>query len=444
MSAAPPPRPTLETPDAYVGHDASDGYTGTPLGVAFVGSDGYTAAPHRHPLDDALAWLERFVAPLHTRDLHLLALWAAHTHVVTKLGTTPRLAITSPLPASGKTTCLEHLARLSHSPVHMGAVSTPAMLARIVDVEPRTLLLDEVDRNLRPDREGVADLIAILNAGYKKGGTRPVLVPSKGGDWTVKEMQTYAPVAMAGISPNLPDDTRSRTVNVVLLPDAAGVVEDSDWEVIEDEARTIGDALAAWADSLDVLPTVELPEWARGRTKERWRPLLRVAVAAGGEWPARCQALMTNEHEEAQQDQADGLTREHAHVALVRDIAAAWPSGATSWVTPDMAAAMRVQHPDRWGPNDRYPSGLTEQRLGRILSRDFGLRTERNSDGSRLGYLAEPFSTLCTRLGVPPPGVTVEAVDTAETDTCRRCRAALTEADRLVGAITCTDCEATS
>jgi hypothetical protein len=47
-------------------------------------------------------------------------------------------------------------------------------------------------------------------------------------------MSTYAPVAMAGNSPRLPDDTRSRAIRIPLLPDLDGTVEESDWEHIED------------------------------------------------------------------------------------------------------------------------------------------------------------------------------------------------------------------
>ena len=57
------------------------------------------------------------------------------------------------------------------------------MLTRLLAAGPRTLLIDEVDRNLNPDREGVADLLAVLNSGYKRGATRPVLVPAAGSGW---------------------------------------------------------------------------------------------------------------------------------------------------------------------------------------------------------------------------------------------------------------------
>lgn len=73
------------------------------------------------------------------------------------------------------------------------------MLARLLDVSLRTILIDQADRALRPEK-GVADLLAIINSGYKTGGTRPVLVPDKDSGWTVKEMTTFAPVALAGNS----------------------------------------------------------------------------------------------------------------------------------------------------------------------------------------------------------------------------------------------------
>ena len=95
--------------------------------------------------------------------------------------TTPRLLIESPVPESGKTTVLEHLERLCVQPIQMATVSSPAMITRVLDNGVRTLLIDEADRSLSPDKPGIDDLIAVLNSGYKKGATRPVLVPSQRG-----------------------------------------------------------------------------------------------------------------------------------------------------------------------------------------------------------------------------------------------------------------------
>jgi hypothetical protein len=115
--------------------------------------------------------------------------------------------VDSPIPESGKTTVVEHLHRPCFRSVQMASLSSPALLTRMHDAEQRTILIDEADRSLNPDKEGVADLLAVLNSGYKRGGTRWVLVPAKGGQWEVNEMPTFAAVAMAGNNPNLPEDT---------------------------------------------------------------------------------------------------------------------------------------------------------------------------------------------------------------------------------------------
>ena len=196
-------------------------------------------------------WLATYICTVTDADLDLLTLWAAHTHLVAETYTTPRLQIDSPIPESGKTTCLEHLQRLSMRSVQMASLASPALLTRMLDAEQRTILIDEADRSLNPEKEGIAELLAVINSGYKRGATRPVLVPGKGGKWEVREMPTFAAVALAGNSPNLPEDTRSRIIRVLLLlPDLNGTVAESDWELIEADAAALHDALAAWADQV--------------------------------------------------------------------------------------------------------------------------------------------------------------------------------------------------
>ncbi len=52
---------------------------------------------------------------------------------------------------------------------------------------------------------------------------------------------------MPGNAPNLPDDTRSREIRVLLMPDLDGSIDDSDWEFIEHEATELHDQIAAFA-----------------------------------------------------------------------------------------------------------------------------------------------------------------------------------------------------
>ena len=121
------------------------------------------------------AWLTRFVCTVDESDLDLLTLWAAHTHLCVKTFTTPRLVLDSPVPGSGKTTVLEHLYRLCLHPVQMASLSSPALLTRMLAAGMRTVLIDEADRSLNPDKEGVNELLAVLNVRLqaRRNETRP-------------------------------------------------------------------------------------------------------------------------------------------------------------------------------------------------------------------------------------------------------------------------------
>lgn len=398
-------------------------------------------------LDEVREWFATFICPLSDLDLDLLTLWSAHTHFVDKSYTTPRLVIDSPLPESGKTTTLEHLERLCLNPMQMASLSSPAMLARLLDAGMRTLLLDEVEKNLRPDKPGVEDLLAVLNTGYKRGGSRPVLIPDGKNGWTTKAMPTFSPLAMAGISPQLPDDTLSRTVTVMLLPDDSGLIEDSDWEFIEPDAIVLAERLAGWA--ADMAETVEannqpeLPEGCRGRAKEKWRPLKRVADAAGGRWPAVCTELIERDLENREHDREEGLMTERPSIALVRDIVATWPPNVTHWPTDEICQTLTDRYPERWGPSERYPKGLTTQRIGRYLGKQWHVRSVRQPrDGVKVrGFLHGDLHRLASRAGVisNPPKETGPTGPTDPTGTTKPCATCHTE-PRTPGHATCETC----
>lgn len=374
----------------------------SPVGsVASVGPVGYQG----EVLDRVRKWFGRFVLTVHDADLDVLTLWAAHTHLAVETYTTPRLVIDSPIPGAGKTTVLDHLSRLCLRPVQAASLSSPAMLARLLDRELRTILIDEVDRNLNPKRDGVEDLIAVLNAGYKRGATRPVLVPTKDG-WDVREMPTFAPVAMAGNAPNLPEDTRSRTIRVLLLPDLEGRVEASDWEEIEIDAADLGAALAEWAEMVrEAVRTIRppMPDGCIGRSKERWAPLRRVAEVAGGRWPETADALIHRDLHEAAMDREDGMVTTPPAVALLRDIYEVWTPTVdfipTSRLVPDLIA----HNPRMWGAESPYGKALTFQRLGRMLAQGFKVNSSRQGDGPR-GYYRQSIAPVWRRMGVLPPG----------------------------------------
>ncbi|MDK9627919.1 DUF3631 domain-containing protein [Propionibacterium freudenreichii] len=356
-------------------------------------------------LDDVRAWLARFVFPMRESDIDVLTLWAVHTHVCQETYTSPRLLIDSPMPGSGKTTTLEHLQRLCLKPVQMASVSSPALLTRMLKDGPRTLLIDEADRSLDPKKDGVGDLIAVLNSGYKRGATRPVLVPVKGGGWEAEEMPTFAPVAMAGNNPALPDDTRARCIRVLLLPDNQGHCDESDWEIIEDDARRLGSRLADWAEHhRDQIRNSrpDLPEGVTGRARERWLPLKRVAVAAGGRWPQTADNLAVYDREQMKADLADGLVRERPAMLLLRDLARYWPESTAHWPSQAIRDTLIRENPDMWSRDSPFGRDITTKRLGKMLAQGYGVHSRQLRRGGPRGYVRRELEPVWHRMGMTP------------------------------------------
>lgn len=366
----------------------TDTYVIPPPVDGLDGSDGSGGLAVRGVLNRLDDWMARFIRTTSAEDIHLLSLWAAHTYVCMETYSSPRLQLDSVMPGSGKTTVLEHLHRFTNHPVQAASLSSPALLARMLDKGIRTILIDEVDRSLDPKKPGVEDLIAILNSGYKRGATRPVLVPSKGGEWDVKEMPTYSPVAMAGNAPHLPDDTRSRCIRVLLMPDLHGTVESSDWEDLEEDAALLQAELQAAMDGCrDLVKAArpELPEGCTGRMREKWNPLARVAAVAGGEWPGIVAVLIRRDMEEQQMERDDGLANLPPRVHLLHDLATIWHESEPFIPTAQIIAKLQTEDPDRWGITSIRGKPLTAQGMGRMLSQ-MKVYAGKDNTGNVRGY----------------------------------------------------------
>ena len=240
-------------------------------------------------IDDLAEWFATYV---YTRTPHayiVLALWVVHTHTIEMVSTTPRIQVTSPQPGCGKTTLMEHLHRLVMNS-EMGSHATPPLICRIVNIQQTTLLLDETDNLMNPKKEGVGDLTALLNAGYRKGQPQARLVQKSKNDantdgdgWAVVRHKTYAAVALAGIGHHLPEALTSRCIQIELDRARAGQVTETDWDECELAAWALRDRIAAHADAIAddfSKPKPDVPG-LHGRPREVWMPLLQLANIAG-------------------------------------------------------------------------------------------------------------------------------------------------------------------
>lgn len=364
-----------------------------------------------HPADDLRNWLATYVSTMHEEDLDILTLWILHTHFIGELFTTGRLLLDSPVPESGKTTVLEHMSYLALDPVQASSISSGSLIPRLLDSRPRTILIDEADRALSPDNPNAKEIIATVNTGYKRGGSRPVLIPTEGGGWEAKEMSTFGAVAMAGNNPELAADTRSRTIRVLLMPDTLGTVEESDWEFLEPDAHDLKEKIASWAaDNGETLRTLrpEMPEGVKGRLRECWSPLIRVGALCGDGWQRRAEHLAVRALEFRRAEVESGLRADPPKILMLRAMYDNWPEGEERWQTEDIIAMLAAENPSLW-EEDRFKGQkrVTAQAIAKTLSGSFGLRTRQGTtraDRSR-AYHRSDFDPVFVRMGIAPPPI---------------------------------------
>jgi hypothetical protein len=151
---------------------------------------------------------EQYVA-LEPHEYVVVALWALHTHTYYQFALTPRLALRSAYPDSGKTTVLNLLERLTRHAKKYAAI-TPAVLYHLVDQTHPTLLIDEAD-NLSLGLQANGRLRAVFNAGHENGGKIAILERGK-----PREFSVFAPLALAlpknyGV---LPETLDSRCITI--------------------------------------------------------------------------------------------------------------------------------------------------------------------------------------------------------------------------------------
>jgi len=239
-------------------------------------------------LDTVHTFIKRFVAFPSPACIDTVTLWAAHAHMVEHFHTTPRLAMLSPEPESGKTRVLEILDLLTPRPMLVFSPSVAAIFRKLAQ-EQITLLFDEVDTifTKRGKDDQNEDLRALLNAGYRRGASIPRCV---GPRHDVEEFAVFAAVALAGIG-DLPDTIMTRSIVIKMRRRTTReVIEQYRVRLHEQEGHALRDQLADWAELVGsaagkAFPL--LPEGVTDRRAEAWEPLIAIADAAGGTWSER-------------------------------------------------------------------------------------------------------------------------------------------------------------
>jgi hypothetical protein len=311
-------------------------------------------------LGDLEKFLLRYVVFPRSETVVAVVLWIAHTHAIEQADATPYLAISSPEKQSGKTRLLECLSLLAQGCTGILITPTASTIYRSLEASPgATLLLDELDAVFRDRSDKYEEVRAVINAGHRRSATVPRSVPGPKNTWVVKQFPVFGPKALAGIG-KLPDTVTDRSIPVRMVKrKRTEPVERFRQRLATEEATSIVDALAAAIAAQPPSLVAGVPAELPDRAADAWEPLIAIADAAGGIWPARARRAAIVLHASRAQDDSLGL-RLLSDLRLIFDA-----RGAERISTADLITALQADEEGPWG-SERTP--LTPHRLGRLLN----------------------------------------------------------------------------
>jgi hypothetical protein len=226
---------------------------------------------------------------LSTCQADAVALWIVFTHAFEAFDFSPKLIISSPEKRSGKTRLVEVCDRVTRRPFFTSGISAAALL-RVIERHAPTMLLDEIDAMMKGDAEMAEVLRGMINSGFTRAAARFVKnVPTSDGGFEPRAFSTWCPKLLAGIG-KLPDTVVDRAIIIEMTrkrpEEKVRRLRSRDGRELQD----LGRQAVRWVvDNFDILESAdpEVPEQLNDRAADAWLPVLAIADAAGGEWPAR-------------------------------------------------------------------------------------------------------------------------------------------------------------
>lgn len=325
-----------------------------------------TSATLAETLDKLTAWINKYSAHLSEHEARVMALWAAHTWVVTCFYVTPRLIFSSATPQSGKTRQLELLDDVTYAP-RRTENTTPAVLFRSIERGydnglPPTILFDETDAMFNGRGEGKQEeLRGLVNSGYKQGGTAERCV---GDGNEIKTFRTFAPVALAGIAGNMPDTITTRAIAIEMRKRKPGEkIQPFQIRAAESESEEFTEFFEQWSSSDELKDYLsiyepELPPGVEDRPAEIWSPLIAIADMAGRQWGAyareACSYFVTK----------PGMEERPRGVQLLEDIRTVM-SGREFMSSRDLCDGLNCLEDGQWQHMGR--EGITPAQVSRML-----------------------------------------------------------------------------
>lgn len=313
-------------------------------------------------LDIIRGWILTYVV-VATEQAELLAAWELHTYVFDAFEVTPYVFISSPEKGSGKSTLLRILKAVACRGRSSSGMSGAA-LARVVEASRPSLFLDEVDAQMKGDKEAAENIRGILNSGYEPEG---VYTRCVGKDFAVKDFPTFCPKCLAGIG-GLWDTVSDRSIIIEMRRMLPGETVEPDRQVaVKAAAAPIKARLEEWAarGAADLLRSIH-PTPISGfspRQNDIAEVLLAIAQLAGGEWPQRLtQALKAVFNATEAGDTSTSIT-------LLADIRAVFDERGAVHISSKELAALLCAIDGRPWAEWSHGKELTANNLARQLKR---------------------------------------------------------------------------
>jgi hypothetical protein len=338
-----------------------------------------------------------------------VTLYAATTHAAGSLQVAPRLRVKSPVMRCGKSRLLEVLEPLVRSPLATANISAAALVRSVNPNGGTTLIFDEMDTVFGKTAAGdeKAEILrGVFNAGFNRG--KPY-IRYNAMSCGIEEFPTFAMAILAGIG-NLPDTIEDRSV-IIALQRKTSADKVARFRLRRDvpALRELGAQAGAWVATVaDAIGTAEPPAMAAGpwtasldyrwvgdrwpdglsdRAQDLWEPLVAVADAAGGQWPALARHVAVVLAGEAADADADS-SRSTRLLADLRDV---FGTDDALWTT-EITGKLGGLETSPWA-GWNHGRGLTPSDLAGLL-RPFGIgpKDVRNRDLVRKGYRREQFT----------------------------------------------------
>jgi hypothetical protein len=209
----------------------------------------------------------------------VIALWIIGTYFHRQFVVYPYIHLNGN-PGSGKTKCLTFIASLAFNG-ELSVNNTPSYITRVVHNNHATCCIDEVERLHKAKDEDSKTILAILNAGYKRGSYIGKSEQSKkDGLWKPVKFEAYSPKVLAGIN-NITATLASRCIPIIMLRSNNKTVVnkevDEDSPIWSSVRNDLYRALLTYPNDINKVYKELVDTELLGRSWELWKPILALA-----------------------------------------------------------------------------------------------------------------------------------------------------------------------